>query len=69
VFSQNRFFIYNPGLNSWSLSPVFSAVERFNAAGFALNGRAYVGTGIYDSGGENMVVVNDFWEYVPPVFE
>ncbi len=69
VFSQNRFFIYNPELNSWSLSPVFSAVERFNAAGFALNGRAYIGTGIYDSGGENMVVVNDFWEYVPPVFE
>jgi len=69
VFSQDRFFIYNPALNSWSQSPAFSATPRFNAAGFALNGRAYVGTGIYDSGGGNMVVVNDFWEYTPPVFE
>jgi len=69
VFSQDRFFIYNPALNSWSQSPAFSATPRFNAAGFALNGRAYVGTGIYDSGGGNMVVVDDFWEYTPPVFE
>ncbi len=69
VFAQDRFFIYNPAINSWSQSPPFSAIPRFNATGFTLNGQAYVGLGMYDSGGGNMVVLDDFWEYTPPVFE
>lgn len=68
VFSQDRFLIFNPAMNSWSQSPPFDGNARFNAAGFTLNGRAYVGTGIYDSGTGSTIVLNDFWEYIPPVF-
>lgn len=69
VFSMDRFLIYEPGSNSWSLSPTFSGISRLVAAGFALNGRAYVGTGVYDAGGGTMTVIKDFWEYIPPVYD
>jgi N-acetylneuraminic acid mutarotase len=69
VFSIDRFLIYDPVSNSWSVTKPFNGIGRVNAAGFALNGRAFVGTGVYDYGEGNWVVVNDFWEYVPPVFE
>jgi hypothetical protein len=61
--------MYDPIPNSWTVTKPFTGTGRVNAAGFALNGRAYIGTGVYDSGGGNLVVVNDFWEYVPQVFE
>jgi len=68
VFSMNRFLIYDPALNAWSETKPFDAVPRINAAGFALNGRAYVGTGLYDTGGGTLAVIRDFWEYIPPIF-
>jgi len=67
VFSMDRFLIYEPISNSWSVSPPFDGTPRFTAAGFALNGRAYVGTGAHDVAGD-LTVRRDFWEYVPPVY-
>ena len=67
VFDKSRFLIYNPLANSWSVSKSFSGTPRSDAVGFELNGRAYIGTGVYETGGV-ITYLKDFWVYIADVF-
>ncbi|UCG28257.1 MAG: hypothetical protein JSV24_02535 [Bacteroidales bacterium] len=68
IFNLDRFLIFDPMANSWTMSRPFPGIPRVNAVGFELNGRAYVGTGDHEDGGGGIVYHKDFWEYTPDVF-
>jgi len=56
------FWEYDPEGNTWTQKANFGGGARFNAAGFAIGSKGYVGTGASSVGGS---VFNDFWEYDP----
>jgi N-acetylneuraminic acid mutarotase len=49
---------YDPSADSWTRVADFGGTARYNAVGFAIGSKAYVGTG-YDGDTYN----SDFWEY------
>jgi N-acetylneuraminic acid mutarotase len=49
---------YDPAADTWTRVADFGGTARYNAVGFAIGGKAYVGTG-YDGDTYN----SDFWEY------
>jgi N-acetylneuraminic acid mutarotase len=54
------FWEYNPETNTWTQLNDFAGTARYNAIGFAIGSKGYVGTG-YDGDEYN----SDFWEYNP----
>ncbi|PHN00887.1 Kelch repeat-containing protein [Flavilitoribacter nigricans] len=53
---------YDPNEDTWTRKADFPGGPRHHAAGFAINGKGYLGTGV-DFFGDAQ---NDFWEYDPP---
>jgi N-acetylneuraminic acid mutarotase len=56
---------YNPVMNAWTQRADLPTTGRFRAAGCAVNGRCYVGTGTKYSAGGGYIKANDWWEYTP----
>jgi N-acetylneuraminic acid mutarotase len=54
------FWEYDPAANEWTQLNNFGGTARFNAIGFAVGDKAFVGTG---NDGSNYL--GDFWEYTP----
>ncbi|WP_276369419.1 galactose oxidase [Chryseolinea sp. H1M3-3] len=54
------FWEYDPEANTWTQVADFGGTARYNAIGFAMGSKGYVGTG-YDGDAYN----SDFWEYDP----
>ena len=54
------FWEYNPDTDVWTKVADFGGTARYNAIGFAIGSRAYVGTG-FDGDKYN----SDFWEFDP----
>jgi len=54
------FWVYDPAADTWTQLNNFGGSARYNAVGFAINGKGYVGTG---NDGSNWN--GDFWEYDP----
>mgnify|MGYP003579084483 CR=1 FL=1 len=54
------FWEYDPELNTWRQVASFGGTARYNAIGFSLGSKGYIGTG-YDGDEYN----SDFWEYDP----
>jgi len=52
---------YDPANNLWSKKGDFGGVGRYDAIGFAINGRGYIGAGVGGSGEK----LQDVWEYNP----
>ncbi|HRH59473.1 MAG TPA: kelch repeat-containing protein [Chitinophagaceae bacterium] len=52
---------YEPNTNKWTLISPSYTPAKYNASAFAVNGKAYIGLGIYDYG----YVASDFKEYNP----
>jgi N-acetylneuraminic acid mutarotase len=59
---------YDATLDSWTYRTNFPAGSRPQLAGFALNGKAYFGTG-NNTDVDNFHVYNDFWQYDPVLNE
>jgi N-acetylneuraminic acid mutarotase len=57
------FWEYNSQSNSWTRKGDFPGPARFNAVGFSIGDKGYVGTGIFH--GRYGPLFNDFWEYNP----
>lgn len=58
VFSLKKdFWEYDPATDSWTQKADFGGLARYNAVGFSIGTKGYIGTGM--GGG------NDFWEYDP----
>lgn len=58
---QNQdFWEYDPALNIWTQKADFGGGKRYNAAGFSIGNKGYIGTG-----SDGYVRKNDFWEYDP----
>ena len=55
----NDFWEYDPIADTWTKKANFPGAARYDAVGFAINGKGYIGTGWTNT------VVNDFWEYTP----
>ena len=59
--SYNTVFLeYDPETNTWTQRTDFPCSGRFNAVGFSIGNKGYVGTG--NSNGD---LFQDFWEYNP----
>jgi N-acetylneuraminic acid mutarotase len=54
------FWEYDPATNGWTKKASVGGSKRTNAAGFAINGKGYVCTGM-----DNGAYEDDFWEYDP----
>ncbi|MFZ6010447.1 MAG: Kelch repeat-containing protein, partial [Bacteroidota bacterium] len=54
------FWEYNPDTDEWTQVASFKGTARYNAVGFAIGSKGYVGTG-YDGDTYN----SDFWEFDP----
>lgn len=54
------FWEYDPALNTWRQIATFGGTARYNAIGFAIGSKGFVGTG-FDGDAYN----SDFWEYDP----
>lgn len=54
------FWEYNPQTNKWTKKADFGGSARFEAVGFTIGNRGYIGTGT-DKNGDT----KDFWEYNP----
>jgi N-acetylneuraminic acid mutarotase len=54
------FWEYDPNTDTWTQLSDFGGTARYNAVGFCIGERCYVGTG--NDGANNY---NDFWEYEP----
>ena len=54
------FWEYDPETNTWKQVSSFGGTARYNAIGFSIGSKGYIGTG-YDGDGYN----SDFWEYDP----
>lgn len=50
-------------LSTWTKKKDFPGLSRYNAVGFAINGKGYFGTGFTEDVNNNLL--NDFWEYDP----
>lgn len=55
------FWEYDPATDKWSQKADFPGGERYEATGFALNGKGYLGTGFHSP----MEKYSDWWEYDP----
>lgn len=55
------FWEYDPASDKWTQKAELPAGERYEAVGFSLNGKGYLGTGFL---GPNEIY-KDFWEYNP----
>jgi N-acetylneuraminic acid mutarotase len=53
-------WMYDPETNEWTQLAEFGGTARYNAVGFSIGSKGYVGTG-YDGDNYN----SDFWEYDP----
>jgi N-acetylneuraminic acid mutarotase len=54
---------YDPITENWTKMADFPGQPRYAPVGFAINNIGYVGTGVYDDGGN--IYMDDFWEYLP----
>ena len=54
------FWEYNPAKDTWTRKADFAGVARCAAAGFTINSKGYIGTGISET-----TSLSDFWEYNP----
>lgn len=54
---RTDFWKYDPSTNSWSQIANFGGTARYDAVGFAIGNKGFIGTG-YDPN-----TLNDFWEY------
>ncbi len=54
------FWEYDPASNTWKQIATFGGTARYNAIGFSIGSKGYIGTG-YDGDEYN----SDFWEYDP----
>ncbi len=59
-----EFWQYDPDTESWTKMADLPGQSRYAPAGFAINDKGYVGTGVYDDSGTN-IYMDDFWEYLP----
>ena len=55
----NDFWEYDPIADTWTKKANMPGAARYDAVGFSINGKGYIGTGWTNT------VVNDFWEYTP----
>ncbi|MBI3500170.1 MAG: galactose oxidase [Bacteroidetes bacterium] len=58
--SYNDFWEYDPSGNTWTPKAAFPGAPRYDAVGFAIGAKGYIGTG-YDAS----VNYSDFYEYDP----
>ena len=52
----NDFWEYDPAINAWTERADFGGPERWNAVGFSIGNKGYIGTG-------DCCAKRDFWEY------
>ncbi|MDO1451697.1 kelch repeat-containing protein [Rhodocytophaga aerolata] len=62
-FSNKQCWMYSPQSDEWTRLSDFPGTDRHSAAGFVINNKAYVGTGVTKTGAGNQVVLSDFWEF------
>lgn len=60
---RKDFWEYDPVTNTWTQRADFGGGKRFQAVGFALNGKGYVGLGLMQD--TFLVLKQDMWEYDP----
>ena len=56
---------YDPQADTWTRKAGFPGAARYRAAGFSMNGRGYIGTGLQSVAETAAVVFRDVWEYDP----
>lgn len=61
--TTNEFWEYTPATNAWLQKGYFAGVARWYLSAFALNGKAYMGTGA----NINSTMLSDLWEFDPGV--
>ncbi|MBK6483775.1 MAG: T9SS type A sorting domain-containing protein [Chitinophagaceae bacterium] len=54
---------YDPAINTWNQKTDFAGYERFDAVGFSIGSKGYVGTGYWTDGFMDSHIYEDFWEY------
>jgi N-acetylneuraminic acid mutarotase len=60
----NDFWEYNPATNAWTKKADFGGMARYQATGFNIASKGYIGTGnSFDDNGYH--IYKDFWEYNP----
>ncbi|MEP7109701.1 MAG: kelch repeat-containing protein [Ferruginibacter sp.] len=59
---KKDFWEYDPATNTWTQKADFGGAARYQATGFSIGSKGYIGTGWTDSG-----QTNDFWEYNPVI--
>jgi N-acetylneuraminic acid mutarotase len=57
------FWEYDPALNTWTRKADFPGNARYNAVGFSIGNKGYIGTG--NGSSVSSVLKSDFWEYTP----
>jgi N-acetylneuraminic acid mutarotase len=57
---RKDFWEYDPSTDSWTQKADFGGTARYDAVGFSVGTKGYIGTGLNDSG-----FFQDFWEYNP----
>jgi N-acetylneuraminic acid mutarotase len=66
-FSEKQFsrlsdlWAYDPAMNKWTKKASLPIIGRYFGTTFSINGKAYVGTGDTEAGGEG----SSFWQYDP----
>jgi len=61
TMTRKDFWEYNPADNTWSQKADFGGVGRYEAVGFSISNKGYIGLGTDESSNK----LNDFWEYDP----
>ena len=56
---------YDPQTDTWTSKADLPGAARYRAAGFALNGQGYVGTGLRPTAAGSVGALADLWEYDP----
>jgi len=62
-FTYQDFWEYDPAADAWTLKASLPEGSRYNAVGFAIGNKGYVGLGYQNLG--TPVYYQDFWEYDP----
>jgi N-acetylneuraminic acid mutarotase len=57
---RKDFWEYDPATDTWTQKATFPGAARYNAVGFSVAGKGYIGTGTTSSG-----AVKDFYQYDP----
>ncbi|MEI8006471.1 MAG: T9SS type A sorting domain-containing protein [Bacteroidota bacterium] len=65
LYNTSDFWEYDPATDTWSQKADFTGIARYAAAGFSINNKGYIGTGINWVSSTQYTFQKDFYEYDP----